>query len=146
MSLDEVRRLPNVDAQSEVIPDDFRRIGNPNSIAWSRTLQHGPFDVVNIDLCDGLASDPPQNEGSIYTALAQLMALQARNSKPWLLLISTRIRRGMFDADAEQQLIELFREMSPSARDSLKCVRSFWNRMCSPSILRRAARPTSSYS
>ena len=110
VSLDEVRRLPNVDTQSDVIPDDFRRIGNPNSIAWSRTLQHGPFDVVNIDLCDGLATDPPQNEGSIYTALAQLMALQARNSKPWLLLISTRLRRGMFDADAEHQLIGLFRE------------------------------------
>ena len=46
VSLDEVRRLPNVDTQSEVIHDDFRRIGNPNSIAWSRTLQHGPFDVV----------------------------------------------------------------------------------------------------
>ena len=110
VSLDEVRRLPNVDAQSEVIHDDFRRIGNPNSIAWSRTRHHGPFDVVNIDLCDGLASDPPQNDGSIYTALAQLMALQARNSNPWLLLISTRIGRGMFDADAEQQLIGLFRE------------------------------------
>ena len=110
VSLDEVRRLPNVDAQSDVIPDDFRRIGNPKSIAWLRTLQHGPFDVVNIDLCDGLASDPPQNEGSIYTALAQLMALQARNSNPWLLLIATRIGRGMFDADAEHLLIRHFRE------------------------------------
>ena len=110
VSLDEVRRLPHVDTQSDVIPDDFRRVGNPKSIAWARTRQLGPFDVVNIDLCDGLASDPPQYVGSIYTALAQLMALQARNSNPWLLLISTRIRRGMFDADAEQQLIGLFRE------------------------------------
>ena len=110
ISLDEVRRLPNVDKQSEVIHDDFRRIGNPNSIAWSRTLRHGPFDVVNIDLCDGLASDPPQKEQSVYDALARLMALQVRNPNPWLLLVSTRIRRGMFDADAEQRLIELFRE------------------------------------
>ena len=110
ISLDEVSRLPNVDEQSVVLPDDFRRIGNPNSIAWDRTLQLGPFDVVNIDLCDGLASDPPQNDGSIYTALAQLMALQARNSNPWLLLITTRIGRGMFNADAEQQLIGRFRE------------------------------------
>ena len=110
VSLHEVRRLANVDPQSDVIHDDFRRIGNPSSIAWSRARRLGPFDVVNIDLCDGLASDTPQNGGSIYTALARLMALQARNSKPWLLLISTRITRGMFDADAEQQLIGLFRE------------------------------------
>ena len=108
VSLDEVRRLENVDPQSDVIHDDFRRIGNPNSVAWMRTRQIGPFDVVNIDLCDGLASDPPQNDESIYKALAQLMAFQARNPNPWLLLVSTRIRHGMFDADAEERLIELF--------------------------------------
>ena len=110
ISLDEVRRLPNVDEQSAVLPDDFRLVGNENSIAWSRTRQFGPFDVVNIDLCDGLASDVPQNDGSIYNALAQLMALQARNSKPWLLLITTRIGRGMFDTDAERRLISHFRD------------------------------------
>ena len=110
VSLDEVRRLPNVDEQSAVLPDDFRLVGNENSIAWSRTRQLGPFDVVNIDLCDGLASDVPQNDGSIYNALAQLMALQARNSKPWLLLITTRIGRGMFGTDAEQRLISHFRD------------------------------------
>ena len=108
ISLDEVRRLPNVDTQSDVIHDDFRRIGNPKSIAWSRTLQIGPFDVVNIDLCDGLASDPPQNADSVYKALDQLMALQGRNPDPWLLLVTTRIGRGMFDADAEERLLSLF--------------------------------------
>ncbi|MXY44322.1 MAG: hypothetical protein F4Y50_09805 [Dehalococcoidia bacterium] len=110
VSLDEVRRLANVDPQSDVIHDDFRRIGNPNSIAWSRTRQLGPFDVVNIDLCDGLASDPPHNDESVYKALAQLMAFQARNPNPWLLLVSTRIRHGMFDTDAEERLVDLFFE------------------------------------
>ena len=110
ISLDEVRRLGNVDTRSDVIHDDFRRVGNPNSIAWSRTRDVGPFDVVNIDLCDGLASDPPQNAESVYKALDQLMALQSRNSNPWLLLVSTRIRQGMFDAGAEEQLVNLFHE------------------------------------
>ncbi len=110
VSLDEVRRLPNVDTQSDVILDDFRRIGNPASVAWDRTQQIGPFDVVNIDLCDGLVSDPPYNEGSIYNALSRLMALQARNPAPWLLLITSRIGRGMFDTDAEKILIDNFRK------------------------------------
>ena len=110
VSLDEVRRLPNVDKQSAVLPDDFRLIANEDSIAWSRTVQLGPFDIVNIDLCDGLGSDVPQNDGSIYNAIARLMAFQARNSNPWLLLITTRIGRGMFNADAEQRLISHFRE------------------------------------
>jgi hypothetical protein len=109
LSLDEVRRLSNVDPQSDVIPDDFRRIGDEASIAWSRARSLGPFDVVNIDLCDGLASDPPHNDGAIYGALAQLVALQTHNTEPWLLLVSTRIGQRLFDADAEQRLLTLFR-------------------------------------
>ena len=110
VSLDEVRKLPYVDPQSNVIHDDFRLVGDEKSMAWGYTQQLGPFDVVNIDLCDGIASDQPQNAGSIYNALAQLMVLQARNLNPWLLLITTRIGRGIFDADAEHQLISHFRE------------------------------------
>lgn len=109
LSLDEVRRLPNVDPMSNVIHDDFRRIAAEASIAWDRTLSLGPFDVVNIDLCDGLATDPPGMEASIYAALARLVALQVRSDKPWLLLVTTRIGRGMFDPDAEQRLLEIFR-------------------------------------
>ena len=109
VSLDEVRRLPNVDEQSAVLHDDFRLVGNENSLAWSHTQRLGPFDVVNIDLCDGLASDPPENDDSVYKAMDRLMAIQARNSNPWLLVIATRIGRGMFHADAEQRLIGHFR-------------------------------------
>ena len=110
VSLDEVRQLANVDPQSAVIHDDFRRIGNSKSVAWHRTRQFAPFDVVNIDLCDGLASDPPQSDESVYKALAELVAIQRHNPNPWLLLVSTRIRHGMFDADAEEWLTGLFRE------------------------------------
>ena len=110
VSLDEVRRLSNVDPQSNVIHDDFRLIGNLNSIAWSRTRQLGPFDVVNIDLCDGLASDPPQSDESVYKALSQLMTLQIRNPHPWLLIVTTRIGRSVFDADAEERIMGHFRE------------------------------------
>ena len=110
VSLDEVRQLANVDPQSAVIHDDFRRIGNSDSVAWHRTREFAPFDVVNIDLCDGLASDPPKNDESIYKALAQLVAIQRHNPNPWLLLVSTRIRHGMFDAEAEGLLTGLFRE------------------------------------
>ena len=110
LSLTEVRQLPRVDHRSRVIHDDFRRISNEASIAWSRVQELGPYDIVNIDLCDGLVSDPPHNEGTIYKALAHLMAFQSRNHTPWLLLITTRIGRGMFNAEAEQKLMELFRK------------------------------------
>lgn len=127
LSLDEVRRLSNVDPQSVVIHDDFRRIGDEASIAWSRARSLGPFDVVNIDLCDGLASDPPHIDGAIYDALAQLVALQANNPEPWLLLVSTRIGRGMFDADAEDLLLTLFRENVTKCDGFLEACRQHLN-------------------
>lgn len=108
LSVDEVRRLPHVDPLSIVIHDDFRRIAREASIAWSRVASLGPFDVVNIDLCDGLASDAPHDEETIYDALARLVALQVRNPSPWLLLVTTRVARGMFDPAAEERLLDLF--------------------------------------
>ena len=114
ISLHEVRRLPNIDPRSDVIHDDFRGIGNPGSRAWRTVESLGPYDVVNIDLCDGLASDPPTIRQPIYDALARLFALQARNSTPWLLLITTRIGTEAFDADAEADILEHFHENARS--------------------------------
>ena len=108
ISLEEVRRLANVDPHSDVIADDFRSIGNQRSMAWTQTKALGPFDIVNLDLCDGLASDPPKRDDSIYDALAQLIAIQARNLNPWLLLVTTRIGHGKFDAQAEEAIFEHF--------------------------------------
>ena len=108
ISLYEVRRLPNVQKQSVVIHDDFRSISDQSSIAWKRAKTLGPFDVVNIDLCDGLASDPPTIHQSIYRALSQVTALQGLSKTPWLLLITTRIGPNMFDPDAEAAILQRF--------------------------------------
>lgn len=110
ISLYEVRRLPNVEQQSDVIQDDFRRISDETSIAWKRARTLGPFDVVNIDLCDGLASDSPTIHQSIYNALSQVTALQAHSLTPWLLLITTRIGPNTFDPDAEAAILQCFHD------------------------------------
>ncbi len=110
ISLYEVRRLPNVQQQSDVIHDDFRRISDDSSIAWDRARTLGPFDVVNIDLCDGLASDAPTVQQSIYDAIGQVTALQGHSLTPWLLLITTRIGPHMFDPDAEAAILQRFHD------------------------------------
>lgn len=110
ISLYEVRRLPNVEQQSDVIQDDFRRISDETSIAWKRARTLGPFDVVNIDLCNGLASDSPTIHQSIYDALSQVTALQAHSLTPWLLLITTRIGPNTFDPDAEAAILQRFHD------------------------------------
>lgn len=104
-SLDEVARLGEVDPQSLVVRDDFRSLAREDSIAWQRAKGLGPFDVVNLDFCDGIASGDPGANGSLYQAMGKLLALQVRSQHPWLLLVTTRIGRDHFDADALARLL-----------------------------------------
>nr|SPS05551.1 conserved protein of unknown function [Candidatus Nitrotoga fabula] len=91
ISLDEVRKLECVDQKSEVLGDNFCLIAKDNSIAWSKTSQRGPYDVINLDLCDGFAKhDPTTHQHTHYDAVNKLLSLQARRSKPWLFFITTR--------------------------------------------------------
>ncbi len=111
ISLYEVSRLPHVVKEhSDVIPDDFRCLGDEASIAWTRARALGPFDVINLDLCDGLASDSPAIQQSIYDALAHVTALQGHSLTPWLLLVTTRIGSNMFDSDAEAAILQRFHD------------------------------------
>lgn len=125
-SLDEVLRLDNVDQRSDVLGDDFRSLGRDKSIARDRLQLLGPFDIVNLDLCDGLATDSPGKKPSIYDALGHLVALQARNPDPWLLFITTRMGRIHFDAEAQARLlahyisnIESCEDFSEACREGL---------------------------
>jgi hypothetical protein len=94
LSLDEVRRLSLVDPGSDIIGDDFCLIADENSIAWKRSHELGPYDIVNLDLCDGFAKHPPGKIASThYNALGRLLTLQARYKNPWLLLLTTRAGR-----------------------------------------------------
>ncbi len=107
-SLDEVSRLGNVDPQSDVIRDDFRGLARTDSIAYKKARTLGPFDVVNLDLCDGIAGDDPASQTTLYTAIAALIALQVRRPHPWTLLITSRIGRDHFHADALQALLSYY--------------------------------------
>lgn len=104
-SLDEVAKLGEVDPQSLVVRDDFRSLAREDSIAWQRAKGLGPFDVVNLDFCDGIASDDPDTNGSLYQAMGKLLALQVRSPHPWVLLVTTRIGRDHFDDDALAKLL-----------------------------------------
>jgi hypothetical protein len=106
ISLDEVKKLPFVDPLSEVLPDDIRRIANENSIAFRRAQTLGPFDVINLDLCDGFGGDEPGIiDDTHYNAVARLLSLQVRNKNPWLLLLTTRIGQAQIHATVIEKLM-----------------------------------------
>lgn len=107
ISMDEITKLGLVDTASEIVGDDFCRIANINSIAWRKARTLGPYDVVNLDLCDGFGRHAPGSLGDThYNAVAQLLSLQARNKNPWLLLLTTRAGEEHIDSGVLEALIE----------------------------------------
>jgi len=109
ISIDEVSKLPGIDTRSTIIPDNFCLIANQRSIAWSRARKLGPFDVINLDLCDGFANHMPGSlDDNYYNAVANLMALQSGRNQPWLLFLTTRTGRQDINQDILKKFISMY--------------------------------------
>jgi hypothetical protein len=109
ISLDEVRRMGNVDQRSEIIGDDFIRLAQSNTVAYSRAIELGPYDVINLDLCGGFTEqDPGKLKHTYYDAVNSLLSLQARYPRPWLLFLTTRADRATIDDNVLQILQEKY--------------------------------------
>lgn len=109
VALDEVRRLPRVDPMSDVIGDNFARIANQDSIAFRKARELGPYDVINLDLCDGFGAQAPGTlDNSYYEAVRSLLALQARSMNPWLLLLTTRADKPNVNEQVLQRLLNKY--------------------------------------
>lgn len=106
VSLDEVRRLPGVDPMSDVIGDNFALLAKEDSLACRKTRELGPYDVINLDLCDGFGSQAPGSlDQTYYNAVNSLLALQSRYMRPWLLLLTTRADRANVDSEVLHALL-----------------------------------------
>jgi hypothetical protein len=122
ISLDEVRRLPLIDARSDVLGDDFRGIANPKSIAWKSVFEAGPYDIINLDLCDGfgIQGPKPNSDPTHFDALNQLLTLQAKSKTPWLLLLTTRAGESHVDTVVLERFLARYAEnllQCPAFRD-----------------------------
>lgn len=106
ISLDEVRKLSGIDPLSDIIWDDFRLVGNDNEKAWLRAKDLGPYDIINLDLCDGFGKhEPGVLDDTYYRAVSRLMSLQARKKNSWLLFLTTRTRKCDVHAELMQRLL-----------------------------------------
>lgn len=109
ISLDEVRKLSGIDPLSDIIWDDFRLVGNNNEKAWHRAKDLGPYDIINLDLCDGFGKpEPGLLDDTYYKAVSRLMSLQARKKNPWLLFLTTRTGKGDVNAELMQRLLNKY--------------------------------------
>ncbi|MEK7781723.1 MAG: hypothetical protein AAB370_09535 [Verrucomicrobiota bacterium] len=90
-----VTQLSKICKDSHVISDAFQNIARKNTHAFQSLRSYGPFDVVNLDLCDSLIprGKPGEMEAN-YSALHQLLCYQLeRQRTPWLLFATTQVDR-----------------------------------------------------
>lgn len=92
VSLSEVLSLNFVDNQSKVLPDNFSLLSIDESVAVNAAKDMGPFDIVNIDLCDAFGKEEPGAQvDNAYEAILKLIHLQAGKGTPWILFLTSRV-------------------------------------------------------
>jgi hypothetical protein len=90
-----ITQLAKVCQDSHVVGDYFQDIARHNTQAYRLFRQYGPYDVVNLDLCDSLVPrGKPGEMESNYSALHRLLCYQLeRQRTPWLLFATTQVDR-----------------------------------------------------
>lgn len=92
IAANEVNGHAAIDRESIVIRDRFEQIADRESQAFHYVKEYGPFDVVNLDLCQSTSPLKPQ-QNNYYAALESLADHQIKTrpgNEPWLLLITSR--------------------------------------------------------
>lgn len=146
LSTEEVKRLEMVDGQSKVMPDDFRSLADHRSMAWSEAQRVGPFDVVNIDLCDGFGKEfPGKIDDTYYNAMREILTIQSSTNRPWLLFLTTRVGQEYAHGSTFDRLRKVF-EQNISTCAEFRDATSGRMRISSIADIRSAARSPRGYS
>jgi len=97
ISKSEVFYSPTIFPGSDIKKDDFAMISDVNSVAYKEAKDHGPYDIINLDLCDCFSR---AEEPSYYAALLTLINIQVRErTQPWLFFLTTRADRTEVNQD-----------------------------------------------
>lgn len=91
-----VTQLAKICKDSHVTADSFQDIARNNTHAYRLFRQYGPYDVVNLDLCDSLVPRGQADETTAnYSALHQLILHQLQHQRTsWLLFATTQVDRS----------------------------------------------------
>ena len=110
LAWNEVNSLAGINRNSIVIRDRFELIADKKSQAFQYVEQYGPFDVVNVDLCESISAPVRQNLPNYYSALKALADYQIKNrTEPWLLLVTSRVGDSKVAATDMEKLVDCLR-------------------------------------
>ena len=111
ISADEISRLSHIHPESEVLSDRIESLAQPRSLAYERIEKCGDFDVINLDLCDSVASREAGANGSALDAIVKMIMFQSGlRSVPWLLFLTTRSDRGTVKQSVMTKLLSVLKE------------------------------------
>jgi len=107
LSRHEVYNLQFIDPMSVVVKDRVEHVALEKSAARVQLEKHGPFDVINLDLCDSIANPSDKKLNLYFEALATMCDLQVTNrAKPWMLFLTTRASRDQIDQGTKNRLLD----------------------------------------
>ncbi|WDK32711.1 PP_RS20740 family protein [Xanthomonas campestris] len=109
ISNDEVMRLPNVDARSSILLEDFESLADASSVGFTRFQGVGSFDVVNIDLCHSFGVHAPEGNETYYKAIHRIIDSQRSRrppNEPWIMFLTTRANLATVNVDAKGQFLD----------------------------------------
>ncbi|MCS3780349.1 PP_RS20740 family protein [Tsukamurella ocularis] len=111
-----MNRRDLVDEESEVVPNDFRLVGDVRSEPSRRVRRAGPFHVINLDLCGGFAGKQSETSGmpNYFAALQAVLDGQRNCDHEFLLLITSRMDQDSVDEPKLASLTTIVQEVFDS--------------------------------
>lgn len=103
ISRNEVASLPLIWPDSIILKDDFKMFHDEGSKAYNSAIGYGPFDIINLDLCDSISR---LEDKYYFKAVCNLINYQIHNSAtPWLFFLTTRTDPDLMHHDDFSALV-----------------------------------------
>lgn len=96
---------------SVTYPYRVEELARKNGQAYRNAHARAPFHIINIDACGSIARPSPQPSPSLMEALFRLLELQFNTMRdPWLLYLTTDVRRETVDPEVKRALDEAIKQ------------------------------------
>lgn len=103
----DVAQFGFINEHSRILKAKIEHVANEASLAYKYTKQYGDFDVINIDLCDSLATPAFLGTAPYFEAIVKLCQLQVvGRTRPWVMFVATRAGRDQFETGLKSRLFD----------------------------------------
>jgi hypothetical protein len=104
--------MNSVHHDSQIATDKIELVAKESSVAYQHFNNAGPFDVINIDLCNSIAIHSASNDSiTYYDMIKSVMDYQFKfRTDSWLLFISSSVSSVEINESAISAFIKIVKE------------------------------------